>query len=434
MKKTLGERIAELLAKIKEFLTGKGGNMDAQPKWTFMVYMAGDNNLSDAGETDLGEMAAVGSTADVNLVVEFDRIGDEAHTKRYYVEKGNAKEVMDLDETDCGDPNVLLDFISWTKDTYPADRYALVLWNHGGGWDKASIDTISQEVGTKNWGRAEAVERSSSSLGQAFFRTTLQTVLGLDSAVDRAICSDDGSGHSLDTIELGKVLAEANKLLGQKIDLMGMDACLMSNLEVAYQARDYVNYIVASEDSEPNNGWPYTEVLQKLVDDPDISTADFGAHIVDVYVKSYAHVPDGITQSTVDLSKVEDLADALDELSDALIAHWPAAKYEMWDATDKPAAKFWYDTLWDISHFCERLEARTEDDDVKAAAKKVLKAMKKGNFVVAEGHRGKTVERCGGTTVYLKGPPAELSRYYAEIDFAMNHRWGTLLKKYHGLI
>jgi len=316
----------------------------------------------------------------------------------------------------------------------PADRYALVLWNHGGGWDKASIDTISQEVGTKNWGRAEAVERSSSSLGQAFFRTTLQTVLGLDSAVDRAICSDDGSGHSLDTIELGKVLAEASKLLGQKIDLMGMDACLMSNLEVAYQARDHVNYIVASEDSEPNNGWPYTEVLQKLVDDPDISTADFGAHIVDVYVKSYAHVPDGITQSTVDLSKVEDLANALDELSDALIAHWPTAKYEMWDATDKPAAKFWYDTLWDISHFCERLEARTEDDDVKAAAKKVLKAMKKGNFVVAEGHRGKTVERCGGTTVYLKGPPAELSRYYAEIDFAMNHRWGTLLKKYHGLI
>jgi len=88
MKKTLGERIAELLAKIEEFLTGKGGNMDTQPKWTFMVYMAGDNNLSDAGETDLGEMAAVGSTADVNLVVEFDRIGDEAHTKRYYVRKG----------------------------------------------------------------------------------------------------------------------------------------------------------------------------------------------------------------------------------------------------------------------------------------------------------------------------------------------------------
>jgi hypothetical protein len=71
---------------------------------------------------------------------------------------------------------------------------------------------------------------------------------------------------------------------------------------------------------------------------------------------------------------------------------------------------------------------------VKAAAKKVLKALEKGNFVVAEGHRGKTVERCGGTTVYLKGPPAELSRFYAEIDFAMNHRWGTLLQKYHGLI
>ena len=434
MKKTLAERIAELLAEIKEFLTGKGETMKTQPKWTFMVYMAGDNNLSQAGETDLGEMAAVGSTADVNLVVEFDRIGTQAHTKRYYVEKGNAREVMDLDETDCGDPNVLLDFISWTKETYPADRYALVLWNHGGGWDKASIDTVSQEVETKNWGRIEGVERSSSPLGRALFRTTLQAVLSLDGAVDRAICSDDGSGHSLDTIELGKVLAEANKLLGQKIDLMGMDACLMSNLEVAYQARDYVNYIVASEDSEPNNGWYYTEVLQKLVDEPDISTADFAAHIVDVYVKSYAHVPDGITQSTLDLSKVENLADALDELSDALIAHWPAAKFEIWDATCPPTKNFWSQTLWDIKHFCERLEAGTADDDVKAAAKKVLKALKIGNFVVAEGHRGKTVERCGGVTVYLKGPPSPLSRYYAEIDFAINHRWGTLLKQSHGLI
>jgi hypothetical protein len=432
MKGTLGEWIAELLARIRDFFTGNGGNMETQPKWTFMVYLAGDNNLSDAGETDLGEMAAVGSTADVNIVAEFDRIGDEAHTKRYYVEKGNLNERMDLGETDCGDPNVLLDFVSWTKDNYPADRYALVLWNHGGGWDKSSIDTISQEVETRNWGRAEGVERSSSSLGQAFFRTTLKTVLSLDSSVDRAICSDDGSGHSLDTIELGKVLAEANKLLGQKIDLMGMDACLMSNLEVAYQARDYVNYIVASEDSEPNNGWPYTDVLQRLVDEPDIPTADFGAHIVDVYVASYAHIPDGITQSTVDLSKAEELAAALDGLSNALIAHWPAAQFEIWSASMKPAAKFWYDTLWDITHFCERLEAGTADDDVKAAAKTVLKALEKGNFVVAEGHRGKKVERCGGITVYLKGPPYELSRYYDELDFAKDHRWGTLLKKYHG--
>jgi beta-lactamase superfamily II metal-dependent hydrolase len=431
MNGTLGQWIAEVLAKIKAFFTGNGGDMDTQPKWTFMVYLAGDNNLSDAGETDLQEMAAVGSTAEVNIVAEFDRIGDDAHSKRYYVKKGELQELVDLGETDCGDPNVLLDYIAWTKENYPAERYALVLWNHGGGWDKSSIDTISQEVGTRNFGRAEGAERSSTSMGRAFFRTTLQTIMRLGTSDERAICSDDGSGHSLDTVELGKVLAEAKKLLGQKIDLMGMDACLMANLEVAYQAREYVNYIVASEENEPFDGWPYTKVLQKLVDEPDMATADFGAHIVDAYNQSYAHTNFTVTQAAVDLAKAEELAGTLDELADALIAHMPTAQLEIWSATKKPAAKFWYNTLWDLTHFCERLEAGTADDDVKAAAKKVLKALEPGNFVVAEAHRGEKVERCGGVTVYLKGPPSELSRYYGELDFAVNHRWHELLEAYH---
>ena len=398
-----------------------------------MVYLGGDNNLSAAGEADLQEMAAVGSTDQVNIVAEFDRIGDEAHTKRYYVKKGELQELGDLGETDSGDPNVLLDFIAWATKNYPADRYALVLWNHGGGWDKSSIDTISQEVRTRDFGWAEGAERSSSPLGRVFFRSTLQTIMSLDSPDERAICSDDGSGHSLDTVELGKVLAEARTLLGQKLDLVGMDACLMANLEVAYQARDHVNYIVASEENEPNDGWPYTEVLQKLVDRPDMATADFGAHIVDAYIRSYAHTNYTVTQAAMDLSEAEGLAAVMDELADALITHMPDALFEIWNATKKPAARFWYNTLWDLTHFCERLDKGTEDDDVKAAAKKVLEALEPGRFVIAEGHRGKKVERCGGVTIYLKPPPGELSRYYGELDYAANHRWYALLQAYHEL-
>ena len=432
MNGTFGEWIAKLLAKIRALVQGNGGDMDAQPKWTFMVYLAGDNNLSDAAEIDLQEMAAVGSTADVNIVAELDCMDENRNSKRYYVRKGELQEVADLGETDSGDPNNLLDYIAWAKEEYPADQYALILWNHGGGWDKSSFDTISQDVGTRDYGRIEGAERSSTGLGRVFFRTTLETIMKLDTAEERAICSDDGSGHSVDTVELGKVLAEAQKLLGQKVDLMGMDACLMSNLEVAYQARQYVNYIVASEENEPFDGWPYTAILQKLVHEPDMTAADLGAHIVDAYIESYASTGYTVTQAAVDLSKVEQVVDAMDGLADALIAHMPAAQSEIWRATMKPAAKFWYNTLWDVSHFCERLEAGTADADVKTAAEKVRKLLEPGNYVVAEGHRGEKVERCGGVTVYLKGPPSELSRYYAELDFAKNHRWGALLKAYHG--
>ena len=71
--------------------------MKKKAKWTFMVYLAGDNNLSAAGDKDLGEMRAVGSTADVNVVAEFDNVGNRG-TRRYHVQRGGRDErVMPLD-------------------------------------------------------------------------------------------------------------------------------------------------------------------------------------------------------------------------------------------------------------------------------------------------------------------------------------------------
>jgi hypothetical protein len=46
--------------------------------WTFMVFLAADNNLESAGIKDFLEMAAVGSSAEVNIVVQFDRIAGHA--------------------------------------------------------------------------------------------------------------------------------------------------------------------------------------------------------------------------------------------------------------------------------------------------------------------------------------------------------------------
>ncbi len=312
--------------------------MKNQAKWTFMVYLAGDNNLSDAGETDMDEMSKAGSTAEVNIVAEFDRIGDQHHSKRFYVKPGEVQEVVDLGETDSGDPNVLLDFVSWTAKEYPADRYALVLWNHGGGWQPSSIDEVATEVKTKGFSRSEGKERSSSPLGRVFFRTTMTEIFSLESAEERAICSDDGTGHSLDTIELGKVLERmvGEDVLGQPLDLLGMDACLMSNLEVAYQARPYVKYVVASEENEPFDGWPYDTVLAKLVAEPGIATADFGAHIVDAYIASYKGSGSTVTQSALDLSQIDTLTGPLDELSQALIAHMPDAAYEILVRSEEP--------------------------------------------------------------------------------------------------
>ncbi len=437
MSGAIGQWIAKLLEKVKAFFKGNGGNINTRPKWTFMVYLAGDNNLSDAGETDLQEMAAVGSTDEVNIVAEFDRIGDEAHSKRYYVKKGELQELVDLGETDCGDPNVLLDFIRWSAESYPAERYALILWNHGGGWAPSDIDQIATEVKTKDYSRNEGVDRAGSRLGRALFRSTWKDILSLDNPIDRSICVDDGSGHSLDTVELGQVLKLAVDAFGQPIDLMGMDACLMSNFEVAYQARDYVKCIVASEETEPFDGWPYTAVLQKLVDEPDIATTAFGAHIVDAYIASYANTNKHVTQSALDMSKVDTLAGPLDELADALLvqlAQTPGAKYEIWEA--QSGSKSFADRkMWDVAHFCEKLEQHTANSTVKQAARKTIDALEvgTGNFVVAEGHQGNDLAHCRGVTIYLKEREfgVEISPYYADLAYAADHNWDEMLEAYH---
>jgi len=247
----------------------------------------------------------------------------------------------------------------------------------------------------------------------------------------RAICSDDGTGHSLDTIELGNVLAKIKTNLGKPLDLLGMDACLMSNVEVAYQARSYVDYVVASEETEPNEGWPYERILGELVAHPDIATADLAKKIVKAYVQSYKDNGSGedVTQAALDPSKVETLAMALDGMADALIKQMPDAADTVWNALRK--SLYFYDkTLWDISCFTEEL-ASQGDNTIKKAADAVSAALQPSDtgFVVAEAHDGERMERCKGVTIYV---PAlcDISPYYNELDYAKKHRWLKMLKEY----
>jgi len=86
-------------------------------------------------------MAKVGSTNDINVVVQFDRAGTVG-TQRFYITKGGGYDkdsIANLGETNTGDPKVLIDFLKWGITTYPAERYMAVLWNHGSGWNEDEI-------------------------------------------------------------------------------------------------------------------------------------------------------------------------------------------------------------------------------------------------------------------------------------------------------
>lgn len=408
--------------------------MKPEAKWTFMVYMAGDNNLSDAGNTDLEEMMKVGSNENLNVVVEFDNAG-ELGTNRYFIQKGSENEpVESLGETDCGDPEVLNNFISWTADLYPAERYALILWNHGGGWEPTEMDRIARGLQAKHYNSREAGTLSASQMKKSLFRTSVKKILDRKSSYERAICSDDGSGHSLDTIELGKVLSKTVDTIGKPLDVLGMDACLMSNLEVAYQAAPYVNYIIASEEEEPNQGWPYESVLSILAEKPDIDVPELSARSVNAYIDYYKKADQtGVTQSAFDLSHVKEASKTLERVGGALIDHMPDAATEIWKAQRK-SIKFYRGTLWDINHFLKELSAISSSNEVKDAAMQAQAAFRAGpdNFVIAESHFGSWFDQCCGASIYLMPPPGNISEYYKDLDFAKEvNNWPMMLQKYH---
>lgn len=402
-----------------------------------MVYMAGDNNLSDAADRDVEELRRVGSSDQVNVVAEVDNAGPRGtrriHFGRGGVTDGGAGEtVVDIGETDSGAPEVLADFIAWATSNFPAERYALVLWNHGGGWEPTEVDRIAQEVGTPGLAPGEAAERSASSLGRVLFRTSLERIFALPTIEERAICSDDGTGNSLDMIELEAVLSEAVRRIGRPFDVLGMDACLMSNLEVAYQVAPFARYLVASEEIEPNQGWPYDVVLARLKAQPDMDGAALVTAVVADYMAYYA--ADGqtpVTQAALDLSRIDLLTAPLDALADTLADAMPGAAGHVW-AAQRASARFHNNTLWDIDHFCAALaEQAPEAYTVAAAAVRDALAPGPDRLVLASGAAGDKVKSCGGVSVYLLPNVLDLSPFYSEVRFAARHRWLNMLEAYH---
>ena len=219
--------------------------------WTVLVYMNGDNNLEPFALRDFREMAHVGSNSEVTVVVQLDRIGKYVSpspeepswtdTKRFLIRKGSkplaSEALINLGEINMGDPKALEDFVRWGRKSYPAKRYALVIWDHGQGFrDVADAPPLN------------APFRSSSG------------------APHRSVSDDDTDGDKLFNSEVTAALQSA---LGDgKLDVLGFDACLMAMIETAYAMRDVSHYMVGSEELEPGDGWQYDDVLQKLQHDP----------------------------------------------------------------------------------------------------------------------------------------------------------------------
>ncbi|MBI3945000.1 MAG: hypothetical protein HY321_03710 [Armatimonadetes bacterium] len=377
-------------------LAGCGGSGNERPGrrlWTVMVYMDGDNDLEAFGIQDLNEMERVGSSDEVAIVVLFDRIagfsdadGGWTGARRYLVRRDDdsgaigSKLLEDLGEVDMARPETLRGFVRQAAEEFPADRFALVLWNHGAGW-----------------------RRRDPTRG-VIFDDTSNTFMTMD---------DLAAGLDLPDVPL---------------DLVAFDASLMAELEVAHQIRDRAALLVASEESPPATGYPYDAILGPLVAEPDMDPVNLGRIFVTQHVAAYPALP--VTQSLLRLDRVPDYAALVNDFGAALSAALPAHRDAILRARALAQAyKLPY--YRDLVSFALQTRALVPDPAVQRTAAAVIASLPaaSGGPVVAEAHNGEAVADSHGLSIYLPGPGQFFSGY-AGLRFAADFpQWAEFARR-----
>lgn len=382
-------------------------------KWTVMVYICADNDLDSYALADINEMEQLGSNDDVNILVQIDRReradGGPADpdnwkgARRYYVRPDSDTAVISSpvvywfgddgtdNEIDMGNPNELRNFVQWAATYYPAQHYMLVLWNHGDGW----------------------------------------TIWRPERLTTRAICVDD-TGTQLDVDQIRMALKGLPRL-----DIIGMDACLMQMIEVAYEFRNLAEIMVGSEESEPGTGWDYEKGLEQLCACPDRSAWDVAKDIVDSYWQCYE---DSWTQSAFRLDYADDLAVRIRDLKGTLVTYLSVSGQEanairqaMIDATVDitrygPQPYSFYD-IWD---YCDSLQARVNasasiSDPAKAAIWGACDAVK------AQVNTASTYSRGNGKglSIFIPYPAGLPYTGYDWLLFDRDMHWSDIFPYYY---
>lgn len=301
----------------KKYTTLLGNGND---QVTMLVYMCGTDLESNYGMAtqDLTEMAAAAHSDKINIIVEtggtktWRNNAVTAGTNQYWRVVDNGLEPLErnLGRKAMTDAGTLAEFIRWGAANYPANRYILVFWDHGGG-------------SVTGYGYDELYPNGSMPVDQ------------ISKALDAG---------------------------GIKFDIIGFDACLMANMETAVAVEPYGDYLLASEETEPGTGWYYTDWLTKFASNSSMSSLDIGQAIIDDFVtkrQQGATSADKNTLSLIDLAEFKNtVPSALSAFAKKITSDVSTSSYQnvadARSATREFAQSNKLDQI-DLIHFCATL-------------------------------------------------------------------------------
>jgi hypothetical protein len=433
-------------------------------EWTIMIYMAGDNNLAvdmAYAMEQIKEVAEGGESP--NLFVYYDGNSpaiptlycdfSEPRKPRYvrsYKVPNKLCYVPKKENENAADTRAILNFIDWCVNKVEvenngeisfgrrAQKYALIFSGHSLGF---------QDIGLFK------DETSGKSMKMNDFYGVLQSLVSTKKELEQDAKTLHLKGEDRDV--------ETTVLLGQKLDLLGFDSCVMGMLEVGYQFNYVAKTMIASEGSVPSAGWTYAKILGCLAREQNRNLD--ARKVAELFVREFVRSQDAYTVGGVsvdmaawDLDRFGPLADAFDGLAEVLLAcfldensrtyrqmariilqvHWQCQSYM-------------YDQNVDLGDFCELLDRECGlvakelgDDDVEwlaevqTACQGVLKELQEA--VILSGFSGGGYQYSNGVSVFFpwSRDAYEVSRKnYESLWFAKDAKrrrlsWTDFLKTY----
>jgi hypothetical protein len=368
----------------------------AKAKWTVMVYISGDNNLEPYVVSDIEtELAPTGSSSNVQVVALADRTpgydtsaGDWTSTLLFHVADVNGQDmkaipsnaVADWGERNLGDPQTLIDFVTWTKANYPADHYALYFWGHGWNWHPGYVM--------------------------------------LDETVDEI----DNDPTLEDTLDMEEVKAALPSI--GFIDMVGFDGCNMASIEVQMLWHGHATALSHSQEWVGGEGIQYDLVLAQLAANSNM-TAD------QVAIATTQSASSDKTWSAVAVDRRFDaLLSAVNQWSVAL-KDGLGANRKKYDQAFTATRSFWQAPMdKDLYDMAYEINSRVSDQNIQRKSQAVMNAV--DAVVLSERHVNAYADVHGITIYHISKATEKDSSYtyYRDLDFALQTGWDEFLDAY----
>lgn len=394
-----------------------GAQQPKKAKWTVLYYFDGKNNLSSMAKHSFNSIDKVGSDENVNLVAELGLMKQDVVRGLVNPGAGTAN-FENLGDVDMGSAQHLEEFLEWGMKEYPAEHYAVVLWNHGAGF--------------------------------------------------KGILTDDEHQSIVTTQQLADTLESVGRKMNSKIEVVNFNACLMNQAEVAYEIRNGADYAVGSQEVEAGLRIPLPGVFgttpqHTVAENLKAVNGDLtGEELAKLFVyeagNQFGKSVFTPTQSAIKLDEMSAVRDAGEELAGALLGELQkdpslvdtlrktirkSQNYAKIDAHIEP-----YCDYRDLGDFAKNVAKNDKlaTPAVKAAAEKLEGALAKA--IVAETHStvsgmvGASMEGSTGMSAYIPvdygfdragkspvdGVPVGGTHGYEKTEWAQGSNWESMLK------